>query len=94
VHEKIREADQQHIVMFEGVTWDDISLGFTRSLGGIDYLNRTVYAYHVYVPPNINAQQALAEHQREVNRLGCGWFCTETNDRLALDVCKMFFFRK
>lgn len=30
VHEEIRKADDQHIVMFEGVTWDDVTLGFTR----------------------------------------------------------------
>lgn len=44
----------------------------------------------MYVPPNLNAAQAMAEHQIEVKRLGCGWFCTETNDADAANV-RYFF---
>lgn len=101
--------------MFEGITWDDITVGFTqyvkideipgiymfgyelnfvRCLGGDEYLNRSVYAYHLYVPPNLSPGEALAEHYREIQDLGCGWMCTESyavKPDGALDVSRNFF---
>jgi len=91
VHKYIRLEDNKHIVMFEGVTWDDIVLGFSRSLGGPEYLNRTVYAYHVYIPPNISPEQAISAHYREILKLGCGWFCSETGGYPpTFDVCDKY----
>eukprot|EP01125_Pyxidicula_operculata_P000383 TRINITY_DN1041_c0_g1_i6.p1 TRINITY_DN1041_c0_g1~~TRINITY_DN1041_c0_g1_i6.p1 ORF type:complete len:379 (+),score=54.65 TRINITY_DN1041_c0_g1_i6:304-1440(+) len=87
----IRAVDDKHCIFFESITWDDVVLGFTEILGGEDYANRSVLSYHVYIPPNISPQQALDAHYREIQDLGCGWFCTETWELGIFDVADQYF---
>eukprot|EP01088_Endostelium_zonatum_P010738 TRINITY_DN2431_c0_g1_i1.p1 TRINITY_DN2431_c0_g1~~TRINITY_DN2431_c0_g1_i1.p1 ORF type:complete len:372 (+),score=62.72 TRINITY_DN2431_c0_g1_i1:185-1300(+) len=73
----IRKEDPDHLVFFESVTWDDITVGFDQVPGGNNYLNRSVLSYHLYVPPNIGIEQVFTVRTREVKRLNCGGFLTE-----------------
>lgn len=82
LHAAIRQADEQTLVFFEGVTWDDVLVGFedVERMFGQGYRNRSVLAYHYYEPPNFGAANTLATREREARRLACGWFCTETDN--------------
>ncbi|EDQ92800.1 uncharacterized protein MONBRDRAFT_1029, partial [Monosiga brevicollis MX1] len=73
----IRTHDPQRPVFFEGVTWDDVLVGFEQVPGGPEWRNKSVYAYHWYQPPNLDADSSIEAHHREATRLACGWFCTE-----------------
>ena len=36
---------------FESITWDEGEVGFEQVPGGEDYTNRSVLAWHFYIPP-------------------------------------------
>merc|ERR1711973_76120 len=50
VNQEIRKYDQEHIILFEGVTWEVTgigeALGFTQPPGGFDYSNRSILSFH------------------------------------------------
>jgi endoglycosylceramidase len=79
----IRQYDNDHLVFFESVTWDNFYVGFNHSPGGDLYRNRSVLAYHVYLPPELSVENAFRARMVEVQKLGCGAFCTETAEREA-----------
>jgi endoglycosylceramidase len=81
----IREEDEDALIFFAGVTWDDFDArkwygeGFSAAPGGERFANRSVLAYHFYAPPQKRGQEAsyFAEKQREARRLGVGGMLTE-----------------
>jgi hypothetical protein len=42
------------LVFFAGVTWDDFGVGMDHVPGGDAYANRSVLAYHFYQPPQVH----------------------------------------
>lgn len=73
----IRQVDDQHLIFFEPVTWDDLGVGFEHVPGGDDYKNRSVLSYHIYIPPDITVDDAFIVRNLDLERLGCGGFLTE-----------------
>jgi len=77
VNKAIRQVDPLHLILFEPVTWDDTKVGFEEVPGGAAFKNRSVLAYHIYVPPDLSIDQAFLVRQVDINNLGCGGFLTE-----------------
>ncbi len=50
---------------------------FDTPPGGNRYKNQTIMAYHVYIPPSINATQTITSRVRDANNMGVPSFCTE-----------------
>merc|ERR1719502_1167966 len=56
MHAAVRKADNQRLVMFEPIPWDNwASAGFSEVPGGATYRNRSVLAYHYYRPPDVES---------------------------------------
>ncbi len=49
----IRAVDAHALVFFPGVVFDRAGPGFSAAPGGDEYANRSVLAYHFYVPPQV-----------------------------------------
>jgi len=47
----VRKVDEDRLIFFAGVTWDDLGVGFKTPPGGNEEANRSVIAYHYYSPP-------------------------------------------
>jgi endoglycosylceramidase len=90
LHERIREeGDDQALIFYEGVTWDLWPLGWTSTPGGEAYDDRQVISWHLYCPTASQGTQKAKRvcgrwnnefagmRQKDVNRLGGGWFLTE-----------------
>jgi endoglycosylceramidase len=74
----IREVDAEHAVFFEGVTWDDLGVGFAAVPGGAGWANRSVLSYHYYAPPDVGGPAfELVVRLKDMKRLGCGGMLTE-----------------
>jgi len=73
----IREVDDQHLIFFEGVTWDFFSVGFDKVPGGEAYRNRSVLSYHYYEPPDFSKTLNFLARKHDLERLKCGGFLTE-----------------
>ena len=52
----IRAADENALVFFPGVVFDNSGPGFSAPPGGAEYANRSVLAYHFYVPPQVSGR--------------------------------------
>lgn len=77
LNDAIRQVDEKHLIFFEPVTWDDLEVGFENVPGGDEFKNRSVLAYHIYMPPDISADEAFFVRNNDLIRLGCGGFLTE-----------------
>ncbi len=78
VQKKIREVDDEHIIFFESVTFDDfIPVGFSSVPGGDNYKNRSVLSYHYYSNINLNLNLHMWSRNRDIVRLGGGGMVTE-----------------
>jgi len=73
----IRSVDENHIIFFEGVTWDFFEVGFTKVPGGAKYSNRSVLSYHYYEPPDFDKKLNFLARKQDLERLRCGGFMTE-----------------
>jgi len=91
INSAIRKVDNKHIIMFEGVTWDDFPVGFSQVPGGEHYQNRSVLAYHCYYPTVINIYETMAMRMIDLNRLRCGGFMTEFGITEAMNLADAFF---
>ncbi|KAL4499287.1 hypothetical protein ABPG72_006873 [Tetrahymena utriculariae] len=78
VAQEIRKYDEDHIIFFEPVTWDNmIKVGFTQPPGGDKYSDRSVLAYHYYNPPDFVMELFFNEIIKDIQRLHVGGFLTE-----------------
>ncbi|TPX47622.1 hypothetical protein SeMB42_g00399 [Synchytrium endobioticum] len=79
ISEAIRQVDQQSIIFFESVTWDNLVVGFSDTPGGQQYKNRTALSYHHYYPlPNIaRLEPTIKDRLKDVSRLKTGMMLTE-----------------
>lgn len=75
----IREVDTQHPILFAGVTWDDAGVGFEHVPGGDAWRNKSILAYHFYIPPQIDLPHTMQVRAADMKRLGCGGLMTEFN---------------
>jgi hypothetical protein len=60
-----------------GVTWDDLGVGFNSTPGGQQWANKSVLAYHYYIPPQLSLNGTFAIRMLDIERLQCGAFLTE-----------------
>lgn len=77
----IREVDTDTLIFFGGVTWDNVHpVGFTEPPGGQADSNRSVLAYHYYMPPQPKKsfQRYMEQRQHDARRLGTGLMMTES----------------
>jgi len=84
VNTEIRKYDQEHLILFEAVTWELIglgeALGFTHPPGGEEFRNRSVLAFHKSVSTDITSHEDFWDFKwKEIQRLGVAGFITETN---------------
>eukprot|EP01038_Epipyxis_sp_PR26KG_P011127 gene11127-14934_t len=76
--DSIRLVDQETLVLFAAVTWDDVvPVGFSRPPGGMNESYRSVLAYHYYEPPQYNMKVYFDQRNRDLNRLEVGGMLTE-----------------
>lgn len=74
----IREVDQDRLVFFAGVTWDDVvPVGFTSVPGGDSEAGRSVFAFHFYEPPQTNDVTYFHQRMKDATRLQSGFMLTE-----------------
>ncbi|GMI14189.1 hypothetical protein TrLO_g13048 [Triparma laevis f. longispina] len=78
---KIREADSDRLIFFDGVTWGDLGAGFTDTPNGDE---KAVLGFHYYAPPQLDPTSGHAEFQfkaqkRVAKKLKSGMFLTETS---------------
>jgi len=78
LHASIRQNDNETLVFFAGVTWDDAGPGFTAPPGGEEYADRSVLAFHYYEPPQMSTTAQMDAQMRGAVRLNTGIFLTET----------------
>jgi len=77
INAAIRQIDDEHLVLFEPVTWADYGCGFDSVPGGLAYQNRSALSYHFYIPPNVNIYDTMILREGDMKLLGCGGFLTE-----------------
>lgn len=74
----IRQADPNHIIFFESVTWDDfLPMGFDHVPGGESYINQSAISYHYYSNVNFNVNWQVNSRIKDSKRLNSGMMCTE-----------------
>eukprot|EP00440_Ansanella_granifera_P001647 gb/GFBE01001775.1/.p1 GENE.gb/GFBE01001775.1/~~gb/GFBE01001775.1/.p1 ORF type:complete len:271 (+),score=45.53 gb/GFBE01001775.1/:1-813(+) len=74
----IRKADEDVLIFFAGINWDDWGPGFTAAPGGDEFANRSVLAYHYYEPIQVDTSFDLAAQVTGARRLRTASFLTET----------------
>lgn len=82
---EIRKYDEDHIILFEAVTWEVTgigeAIGFTHPPGGFEYSNRSILSFHNSVQTQIASHEELYDFKwGEIQRLGLAGFVTETGD--------------
>jgi len=85
VNTEIRKYDDEHIILFESVTWEIVgigeAIGFTHPPGGDDYKNRSVLAFHNSVQEQVTSHEDYYDLRwGEIQRLGIAGFVTESGD--------------
>ena len=78
INRALRKIDDEVLLFFAGVTWDDAGPGFSAPPGGEEYADRSVLAYHYYEPPQENTVLDVAVQVAGARRLKTGIFLTET----------------
>ncbi|RUS19835.1 glycoside hydrolase superfamily [Endogone sp. FLAS-F59071] len=77
----IREVDQDTMIYFEGVTFDNGVVGFSSVPGGSEFANKSVYSYHYYTPSEgtdiTGLDLAITANKLQAARLGSSLFLTE-----------------
>ncbi|KAL4454589.1 hypothetical protein ABPG74_021794 [Tetrahymena malaccensis] len=96
IAQEIRKYDEDHIIFFESVTWDNMfKVGFTQPPGGEKYSDRSVLAYHYYNPPDFAMELFFKERIKDIQRLNIAGFLTEffvssgsqSENVKAMDMC-------
>jgi endoglycosylceramidase len=71
----IFDIDDNHLILFQSVTWSIFRTGFTHTPGNRE--NKTILSYHGYYPPNFSARQIFNSRNWDMKRLKCGGILTE-----------------
>ncbi|KAI9309996.1 hypothetical protein DFJ73DRAFT_804990 [Zopfochytrium polystomum] len=75
VAEEIRAVDNETLIMFESVTWDDFRVGFTHAP---NHDPKTVLSFHYYNPPNVIPLKDMINHRiDDARRLRSGLLLSE-----------------
>jgi len=83
LNSEIRKYDDEHIILFESVTWEITgigeAIGFTHPPGGDDYRNRSVLSFHNSVQDQVTSNEDYYNLRwGEIQRLGIAGFIAET----------------
>ena len=88
INNVIREVDNTTNILFEPVTWNSGSSGFTEGPGGNEYNDKQMLSYHMYCPLITSSERRrilcmkeqkyyFNKRMDDIDRLGCGGFMTE-----------------
>ena len=96
VNAAIRPFDPDHLIFFQGVTWEILGFGekygFEHVPGGNDYRNRSVLAFHNSIAEDLDPEKNYYPYKaEEMQRLGCAAWVTETGTP-QLDIADQFGF--
>ena len=73
---EIRKYDNRTLILFAGVTWDDIvPVGFDHAPDG--NAGQSVFAYHYYHWPQYDPESYFIQRENDAQRLGTGMFLSE-----------------
>jgi endoglycosylceramidase len=83
----IRQIDNETLVFFAGVTWDDpIPAGFSHAPGSNPTAaENSVFAYHFYLPPQLEIPYYFHVRENDAKRLQTGMMLTEFERPLPND---------
>lgn len=74
----IRAVDQDSLIIFAAVTWDDVvPVGFTHAPGGESEAHRSSFAFHYYNPPQFIPDLYFHQRNKDAQRLSVASFLTE-----------------
>lgn len=74
----IRSVDEETLIFFAGVTWDDIvPSGFSHAPGGNDFSSKSVFAFHYYKAPQLDTETYFYQRASDARRLETGLMLTE-----------------
>ncbi len=73
--EAIRDVDDETLIFFPGVTWDDAGPGFSHAPASDP--GRSVLAYHYYEGPQFRPSMQTSVQKKGAERLNTGFFLTE-----------------
>jgi endoglycosylceramidase len=74
----IRQEDQDGLVIFAAITWDDfVPVGFTAAPGGPEEAYRSAFAFHYYEPPQFVKEVDFHQRMADADRLQTGAILTE-----------------
>jgi endoglycosylceramidase len=83
VNAAIREVDNKHLILFQGVTWEVVlpigeKYGFTHAPGGEKYASKSILSWHCSVLPNWTPDPKYFDWKMsEIQRLQTGGWVTE-----------------
>lgn len=78
ISKSIRQNDNQTLIFFAAVTWDDIvPVGFDHAPGGPQNAPTSVFAYHYYEPPQYDTKSYFFQRTNDAQRLEVGMFLSE-----------------
>ena len=69
VNKAVRVVDNDVLLFFAGVIWDNGGAGFTAPPGGVSYANRSVLTYHYYNPPQTSVELQFDSFNKSARRL-------------------------
>lgn len=96
VNEAIRKSDKDHLILFQGVTWEVVipvgeKHGFEHPPGGFEFSNKSVLAWHCSVLPGVTPdEQYFGWKQDEMKRLKSGGYVTEVAGTDKFDLLDEF----
>ncbi len=74
----LREVDDQHMIFFESITFDNfVPVGFESVPGGHAYADRSALSYHYYEPPDFWSDSFWKVRDLDTKRLRCGALLSE-----------------
>lgn len=79
ITDNIRKIDQETLVFFAAVTWDDpVPVGFSHAPGSdANAAEKSVFAYHFYLPPQFTVDFYFHQREKDAQRLQTGMMLTE-----------------
>ena len=69
VNAAVRAVDDDVLLFFAGIIWDNYGAGFTAPPGGPAYANRSVLTYHYYDPPQTSVHLQFDSFNKSARRL-------------------------
>eukprot|EP01052_Picozoa_sp_SAG31_P036813 SAG31_NODE_4648_length_3069_cov_1.952525_2_plen_340_part_00 len=91
VNAAVRAVDDEVLLFFAGIIWDDQGAGFSAPPGGPAYANRSVLSYHYYNPPQTTVGLQFDSFNKSARRLKVMQLAYDAaclcDGRAALSIC-------